>query len=336
MNQREPNFENLLKVLRREKPARPTLFEFFLNQRLFRRVTGQDVKAEWGTTDFWRWAMEAYRRLGHDYVTVTASRFGFPKDDRHRESSVSLNDAPMITDRRSFDAYPWPDPAAFPSGLDPLGADLPHGMKLIVWGPCGVLENVIALTGFDNLCLLLVDDPPLVQDLFNAVGSRLVRYYQLSAPHPAVGACISNDDWGFKTQTMLAPADMRRYVFPWHKRIVEVIHAAGKPAILHSCGNLTVVFDDIINQMKYDAKHSYEDTILPVEDAYRHYGRRIAILGGVDVDFLCRSTEEQIRQRSRALLKLTASGGYALGSGNSIPEYVPDENYLAMVETALN
>jgi uroporphyrinogen decarboxylase len=26
-------------------------------------------------------------------------------------------------------------------------------------------------------------------------------------------------------------------------------------------------------------------------------------------------------------------GGIAIGSGNSIPEYVPDEGYLAMVET---
>jgi uroporphyrinogen decarboxylase len=28
-------------------------------------------------------------------------------------------------------------------------------------------------------------------------------------------------------------------------------------------------------------------------------------------------------------------GGYALGSGNSIPEYVPQENYLAMISAAM-
>lgn len=31
---REPKFDNLLAVLRRERPERPTLFEFFLNERL--------------------------------------------------------------------------------------------------------------------------------------------------------------------------------------------------------------------------------------------------------------------------------------------------------------
>ena len=40
---------------------------------------------------------------------------------------------------------------------------------------------------------------------FGAVGSRLVRYYEICAAYDTVGALISNDDWGFKSQTMLSP-----------------------------------------------------------------------------------------------------------------------------------
>jgi uroporphyrinogen decarboxylase len=136
---------------------------------------------------------------------------------------------------------------------------------------------------------------------------------------------------------MLSPADMRRYIFPWHKRIVEAIHAAGKPAILHSCGNLEEVMDDVIDDMAYDAKHSYEDAICPVEQAYEIWGRRIAVLGGIDVDFVCRSTPQQIRKRCMAMLDRAAGrGGYALGTGNSVPEYVPAENYLAIIDCIRN
>ncbi len=78
-------------------------------------------------------------------------------------------------------------------------------------------------------------------------------------------------------------AQMREYVTPWHKKIVELIHEAGRPAILHSCGNLVPLWEDIIDDIGYDAKHSYEDTILPVEEAYQTYGDRIAILGGIDM-----------------------------------------------------
>ena len=118
--------------------------------------------------------------------------------------------------------------------------------------------------------------------------------------------------------------------------MVELIHQSGRPAILHSCGNLKLLWDDIIDDLKFDGKHSYEDTILPVEEAYETYGSRIAILGGIDVDFLCRSTPEQIRRRCRAILEQTMSrGGYALGSGNSIADYIPAENFDAMRAAAL-
>jgi uroporphyrinogen decarboxylase len=35
------------------------------------------------------------------------------------------------------------------------------------------------------------------------------------------------------------------------------------------------------------------------------------------------------------LEQTSAKGGYALGSGNSIPYYVPQENYLAMIAAAV-
>ena len=125
---------------------------------------------------------------------------------------------------------------------------------------------------------------------------------------------------------------LRRWIFPWHKKMVDAIHKAGKPAILHSCGQLKDVMNDIILDMKYDAKHSFEDQITPVEQAFDLWGERIAILGGIDMDFLARSSPEEITKRSKAILKKGfAQGGYALGSGNSIPEYIPDENYIAMI-----
>jgi uroporphyrinogen decarboxylase len=147
-----------------------------------------------------------------------------------------------------------------------------------------------------------------------------------------VGALVSNDDWGFKTQTMMAPSDMRKYVVPWHKKIAEVIHKAGKPAILHSCGNFKYIMDDIIEDIQYDAKHSFEDTIMPVEVAYETYGSRIAILGGLDVNFICRSSPDVIKKRAFSMLeRAKGKGGYALGTGNSVPDYIPLENYLAMI-----
>jgi uroporphyrinogen decarboxylase len=332
---RQPDFNQLLKVLRREQPDRPTLFEFFLNARLYGRLIGQ----EWGPapdvgTDFRR-LVRAFRRAGYDYATVHGSRLGFPAGDKHRAKTISLNEGFVITDRASFAAYAWPDVDRVDySGLDAAAEELVPGQQLVVCGPGGVLENMISLVGYDNLCFMLVDDPGLVEEIFAAIGSRLVRHYQRVAPHPAVGACISNDDWGFKTQTMLSTADMRKYVFPWHRRIVQAIHAAGKPAILHSCGNLAPVMDDIIDDLQYDGKHSYEDVICPVEQMHAKYGHRIAILGGIDVDFICRSSCAEITARTQAMLDQTGGRAWGIGTGNSVPEYIPDDKYFAMTRVA--
>ncbi len=332
---RKPNFDNLLAVLRREKPSRPTLFEFFLNGPLNERLTGEKLTAANSALEHNRRNMHAYQKAGYDYVTILAG-FGFARNPIHHEKTISLNEGFMITDRASFEAYPWTNPEdADYAVIDILGKELPDGMKFIGFGPGGVLENLISLVGFDNLCFLLIDDPKLAQDIVDAIGSRLVRHYQMLSQFDTIGAMISNDDWGFKTQTMLSPDDMRKYIIPWDRKIAQTIHASGRPAILHSCGNLRDVMEDIIDDIGYDAKHSYEDAIQPVEAAYEEWGRRIAILGGIDVDFICRNPPEAIRDRSRNMLRLASErGGYALGSGNSIPEYVPQEGYLAMISAA--
>lgn len=332
---REPRFDNLAKVLRCEAPDRPTLFEFYLNPRLYKKLAGPAWASEGSALIRWRGLIAAFGAAGYDYTMVSGSSFRFPGGEQEHAQTISLNQGFVITERRSFDAYAWPDPSAADyAALREIAPDLPRGMKLIVCGPGGVLENVISLVGYDNLCFMLADDPGLAAEVFDAVGRRLVDHYRLAAAHVTVGACMSNDDWGFKTQTMLSVSDLRKYVFPWHRRIVETVHAAGKPVMLHSCGEAREIMEDII-ALGYDGKHSFEDVIMPVEEAYRRWGGRIAILGGIDVDFIVRSPIEAIRQRARALLDLTAQrGGYALGTGNSVPEYIPDDKFLALIGVA--
>lgn len=332
---RKPDFAQIKKVLDRKAPDRSTLFEFFLNGPLHMRLTGITDLGQWGTVQWCQSTAKAYAAAGYDYVTIHASTFGFPAGNHERVKSISQNEGAVITDRESFNRYQWPDPnkADF-SRMEALNTWMPEGMKAIVFGPGGVLENCISLCGYENLAMMVLDDPKLAGDIFDSVGSRLVRYYEIAGKYD-IGAMISNDDWGFAQQTMLSTEDMRKFVIPWHKKIVAAIHAAGVPAILHSCGNLSAVMDDIIDVCRYDAKHSYEDKIMPVEEVFERYGKRIAILGGIDVDFVCRSSREQIQDRCRKMLKqVNGRGGYALGTGNSVPEYVPQENYLAMIQVA--
>jgi uroporphyrinogen decarboxylase len=137
---------------------------------------------------------------------------------------------------------------------------------------------------------------------------------------------------GFKSSLLTNPGTVRDYILPQYRRIIEHVHSRGKPFLLHSCGCIFEVMEDII-ETGIDAKHSNEDAIAPFERWIELYGDRIGLLGGFDMDFLCLKSEQEVyaavlEQGSRFR---SMARGYALGSGNSIPDYVPVENYLAMI-----
>jgi uroporphyrinogen decarboxylase len=109
-------------------------------------------------------------------------------------------------------------------------------------------------------------------------------------------------------------------------------HEAGRLYLLHSCGKLDDIMEDLIGTVRIDAKHSFEDTIESVVDAKARWGDRIALLGGIDMDFLCRADEAEVRARVRLTLDRCGTRGYCLGTGNSVANYLPVDNYLAMLD----
>ncbi|MCX8171804.1 MAG: uroporphyrinogen-III decarboxylase-like protein, partial [Candidatus Bathyarchaeota archaeon] len=234
-----------------------------------------------------------------------------------------------------FEAYPWPDPedAADLTYFELLERLLPDDMGVVGGVGGGVFEHVSWLMGMVPLCRAVYRDKDLVERMFDKIGSIIVRVDEEIAKMGKLIALRMGDDMGYKKGTFLSPDILRKYVFPWQKKCVEIAHRRGLPFILHSCGNLKGVMDDLINYVGIDAKHSFEDEIEPVWEAKNRYGDRIAILGGVDVDKLSRMPEKALRSYVRDILDRCApGGGYALGSGNSIANYIPVENYLAMLD----
>ena len=329
---RNPDFRNLEAVLECKEPARPTLFEFFIENTISEKLAGMPAKSGWDCAWNYELLIPAMQHAGYDYITMHGSEFCFPVD-RPQAQSASMNTG-ILSNRKDLQNYPFIDPDKCDySRLAGAEKHLPKGMKIIAFGAGGILENAISLVGYENLCYAVYEDPDFVETLFKEIGERFVAYYDRCLAFDSVAAIVSNDDWGFNTATMLSPEHMRKYVFPWHKKIVEHAHSQGKKAILHSCGNLDLVWDDIINDMKFDGKHSYEDKICPVEEMYPRLQGKIAVLGGIDLDFVCRKTPQEIYERCKNMVD-GAKTGYALGTGNSIPNYVPPENFAAMLRAA--
>ena len=344
----DPDFSRLRKaILRQGEPDRVPFYELFADTEIVLEVIKHD---EW-VDPAYRKQVQAvdsrlvryYYMLGYDYVP-TFALISFPRDNYlTADDTAGLSRGQRawhdehhgaIRTREDFDRYPWPSATIDYSNFERLESKLVDGMK-IVGMTSGVLENATWLTGYETLSTLLYEDPALVSDLFRRVGETLVSVHEKMAQMDCIGAAAMGDDMGFKTATMISPKHLREYVFPWQNKIVDAVHARGKPFILHSCGNLKAVMDDLINYVRIDARHSFEDQIMPVTEAKKLYGSRVSLLGGVDMDFLCRSTPEAVRKYVRRVLEECTPGGYCLGTSNSVANYINLENYLTMLDEGL-
>jgi uroporphyrinogen decarboxylase len=303
---------------------------------------------------YYRQLIDFYYRMGYSFVADyeflvnfqafnTVARIGkdpdtseFARGERH----WAQEGKGVIKSWEDFERFPWGEARAlvqrYADHLEFLEKHLYDGMKVAVVG--SVLEQVMEwLLGYEGVLYNVYDDPEFVTAVFNEVGKLVYDLYMIAAPMKGVGVIWHGDDIGFQTATMLSPDHLRRWVFPWLKKYAGIAHSYGKPIWYHACGNKNQVMKDFIEDIGFDAIHSFEDSSNPVTEYKKRYGDRIALLGGVDIDKLVRLEEEELRGYVRNILDICMPGGrYALGSGNSVCNFVPVNNFLIMLDEGMH
>jgi uroporphyrinogen decarboxylase len=332
-----PDYRRLLKILTRSAvPDRVPFYELFIEETMVRRMTGKEPSpaAE----------VELYYRLGHDYCNFSPD-MGLEQTGCLNAEDTGINnpggirewldsDRGVVTSRGELDRYPWPrvgDRCC--ARFDEYARLLPDGMKLVI-RPTGVFENVRRLVGLVPLSYMLYDDEALAAEIFGRVGETIwgaIEHTFRRVDLRLVFAVIMGDDLAHGRGPVVPPEVYRRHVFPWMKRVADLAHAHGMPFGLHSCGDNEEIMDDLIGGVGIDAKHSFQDNVMPVAAFKAKYGDRIAVLGGVDMDKLATLPPGRFRRYCREVLgACMPGGGYALGTGNSPATYVRLENFYAM------
>jgi uroporphyrinogen decarboxylase len=337
---REPDFQQFLKVLTRTgRPGHLPVYEHVASGEFIDAWTGRPWNAmPWDSPLRWRLFAEFWLSMGLDCVPLeTPLRCPLPAKDIRR--GAGSEERVVIRTWEDFERYDWPDESS-PIDFRPFEyvADaLPDGAKIVGGVAMGPYEWASTMMGVEGICYALADEPGLVAAVFERLGRLIVAADRVLAQMDAVGAMRQGDDLGFRTSTFLSPDQLRKLVFPIYQQMTAIAHDAGKPFVLHSCGDLHAVYDDLIDTCRIDAKHSFEETILPVERFKAAYGDRITPLGGLDVDMICRGSEQQIRAYARDKIeKCFADGHWALGTGNSLTDYMPIDNYRYVLQEGLH
>jgi len=337
-----PDYNNLVLAARNITPPRMPLYEHIICGEMIERLTGLNpmplmessdpTQQEKGFAHYWNF----WRQMGYDTASYECCIGGILPGS----GALGGHKKGIIQCREDFEAYPWDELCdryfdAFESRFRALEKTRPQNMKAVGGVGNGVFECVQDLVGYMDLCYLRADDPELYADLFSKMGDVIVSIWQRFLCEYSDAYCVLRfgDDLGFNTMTLLPPDDIREHILPQYKRVVDLVHATGRPFLLHSCGNLFGVFDDIISMTGIDAKHSNEDNIAHFSVWVDRYGDKIGNFGGIDADVICRQSPEFIHDYVfDCLNKIHGHGGIAFSTGNSIPSYVPTDGYLAMIE----
>lgn len=345
MREPAPDFRNIVAAARNRRPQRVPLYEHIVDTSVMGEILGvtfppDDTEDPKQIDEYLRSYVRFFLEQGYDTVSferlITAALPGAGALYHHAPGCIKTRD--------DFERYPWESiPGLFLEDarrwFPVLRGVLPEGMRVVGGPGNGVFECVQDLVGYTELCLIRMDDPELYRDLFERVGSVFRRIWSafLEEFGDLLAVARFGDDLGFKSNVLIPPDEIRSLLVPQYRGVIELVHRADLPFLLHSCGNIFEVMDDLIDVAGIDAKHSNEDAIAPFATWVDRYGDRIGNFGGVDTDMLCTddlaAIQSYVTEVYHAGLR---TGGFAIGSGNSIPDYVPAGGYLTMVETVLD
>ena len=339
----QPDYNNIVKVATNHWVERIPIYEHIIGSKPIFETTGNRPCDIWFSKDMseseegFRQYWDFWKQTGYDTASMEFGVCGALVGG----GALSNQTEGCIKDRTDFERYPWDEiPQLYFDMYAPYIRNFektcPAGMKAIGGVGNGIFESVQDIIGYMNLCYIKADDEELFEDIFKAMGEVQFKIWNRFMDEYSNAFCVMRfgDDLGFKSSTLIAPNDIRKHILPQYRRITDKVHSKGKPFLLHSCGNLFEVFDDIIDIANIDAKHSNEDAIGHFSVWVEKYGDRIGNFGGIDTDVLCRYNYDYIRKYILDCLdKVKGRGGIAFASGNSIPDYVPTEGYHAMIDT---
>jgi uroporphyrinogen decarboxylase len=345
----KPDFNRFLAAVRHQETDRVPLGEILIDYTIQSQFLGRTVTADdlAGQVEFWS-------KAGYDYIPITVSMMSPGKVTEESKitrvlKEMVLRDNPGVTDpkawnlemtsfihdRSDLDKFPWEVAADIDfSKLNAVKDLLPEGMKVIA-----ISGKIFTLTwmlmGFNNFALKLVLDESLVAEVFERVATIQFKALETIFALDHVAGVWVVDDIAFGTGPMISPAALKKHVFSWYRKVGQRCHENNRIFMMHSDGDLSMLMDDLI-AMDLDAIQPIDPSCMDMAKVKKMWGDRICLIGNVSNELLRSGSPQEVAARVKELLRDVApGGGFALGSGNSVPNWARFENYMAMRETCL-
>jgi uroporphyrinogen decarboxylase len=253
--------------------------------------------------------------------------------------SWPLRSAGTVEELKSF-AWPtpdWWDFSTLPGAIQKID---PHGQLSLRYRVGTVFEAAWQLRGMEEFLTDLAMNPDVPLYIMERLTETLVENTRqaLALGGDAIDVVYFYDDVGAQNGLMISRNMWRRFIKPYHQRIIDAAKSAGKKVMYHCDGAILSLVPELID-MGIDVLDPIQPTAkdMQPERLKVEFGERLCFHGGVDiVGTLPRGTPDEVRAEVRARAKtLGANGGYILSSSHHIQSDTPLANVLAMYELGL-
>jgi len=226
----------------------------------------------------------------------------------------------------------------FPDPLDErLFRDIPdkierRGDRLRVFQiGFSLYERAWTLRGMVNLLMDFHDNPGFVRELLDAIAEWNITQIGRALTYD-IDAVYFGDDWGQQRGLQMGPRHWREFILPVLRRMYGVVRDAGKFVMIHSCGDVDELFDDLI-EAGVNCFNPFQPEVMDVDALMTRYRGRLAFHGGLSTQrTLPYGTPDEVRREVRHLLEMGRDGGYLFAPAHAVEGDVPLENMLAFIE----
>jgi uroporphyrinogen decarboxylase len=234
--------------------------------------------------------------------------------------------------RPCLEGYELPDPmdGRFFADIPAKIARFPDRFRVFQIG-FSLYERAWTLRGMANLMMDFYDHPDFVRELLGRIADYNIAQVREALKYD-IDAVYFGDDWGQQRGLQMGPRLWREFIYPVLQRMYGVVRESGKFVMIHSCGDVDELFDDLI-AAGLNCFNPFQPEVMDVYALLPRYRARLAFHGGLSTQkVLPFGTVQTVRAEVRRLLELGRDGGYIFAPAHDVEGDVPLENMLAAIE----
>jgi len=196
-------------------------------------------------------------------------------------------------------------------------------------------ERAWTLRGIENLLMDFYINPGFVHELLDAICEYNLAQIDKALEYD-IDAVYFGDDWGQQIGLIMGYDLWKEFIFPRLKRMYGRVREAGKFVMIHSCGDVDELFDDLVS-IGVNCFNPFQPEVMDIYSILPRYRGRLAFHGGLSMQkVLPFGTKEEVIAESMKLLELGKDGGLVFSPSHSVEGDTPMENILAFIGVAQN